>query len=104
MRRVLFIVLLLGLMGTRWDGRPIVCKTLESKSYSTGDAVLVVDVAEGVFPEDLLGKTMLYEQDGRDGPSEAVIYMAQRSGEHIKILVSVKRGSAPDAGGGAIII
>ena len=103
MRRVLFIALLFGLMGSRWDGRPIVCKTLESKSYSTGDAVLVVDVAEGIFPEDLLGKTMLYDQ-GNEAPSEAVIYLAERSGEHIKILIAVKRGSAPHEGGGAIII
>jgi len=104
MRRLMLLAVLLGLMGSRWDGRPIVAKTLESKVYSTGDAVLVVEVAEGVLPEDLLGKTMIYEQAGTQERSEARIFLAQQSGEHIRILVSIRKGSAPTLGGGAIII
>ncbi len=104
LRRVVLLTLLIGLMGSRWDGRPIVVKTLESKAYSTGDAVLVVEVAAGILPDDLLGKTMFYEQAGLEGHAEAVIYLAQRSGEHIKILISVRKGSAPHQGGGAIVI
>ena len=104
MRRMVLLTLLIGLMGSRWEGRPIVALTLEAKLYSTGDAVLVVDVAEGIFPEDLLGKTMIYDLPDVEGQSQAVIYLAQRAGENIKVFVTVQKGSAPLQGGGAIII
>ena len=104
MRRLLLLAVLFGLLGSRWDGRPIVARTLESKLYSTGDAVLVVEVAEGVFAEDLLGKTMFYEEPGTRERSEARIFLAQPSGDNIRILISIRKGSAPTEGGGAIII
>ena len=102
--RFTFLLLLIGLLGSRWDGQPIVAKTIETKLYHTGDATLVVEVARGVLPEDLLGKTMIYGSSKVEGFWEAVIYSAEWSGEHIKIMVSPKDGRAPRQGDGAVII
>ena len=102
--RIVLLLLLVGLLGSRWDGKPIVAKTIETKLYHTGDATLVVDVARGVLPEDLLGRTMLYGSADVEGYWEAVIYRAEWSGEHIRIMISPKDGPAPREGEGAVII
>ena len=100
---MLFAVLL-GLLGSKWDDRPIVARTLESTPYSESDAILVVEVVDGVLPEDLLGKRMLYQLPEMDGYAEARIFLAQKSGFNIRIHISIQVGSAPIVGGGAIII
>jgi hypothetical protein len=102
--RIALLALLIGLLGSRWDGQPIVAKTIETKLYYTGDATLVVEVARGVLPEDLLGKTMIYGPPEMKGYWQALIYSAEWSGKHIRIMVSPKGGRAPEQGEGAVII
>ena len=104
MRRLLLLTVLVGLLGSKWEGRPIVARTLESTPYSETDAILLVEVVDGVLPEDLLGKTMFYELPGVAGHAEARIFLAQPSGFNIRIHISIRTGSAPVVGGGAIII
>lgn len=104
MRRLLLLTVLVGLLGSKWEGRPIVARTLESTAYSDTDAMLLVEVVDGVLPEDLLGKTMFYQLPGMDGHAEARIFVARSSGVNIRIHVSIRAGSPPVVGGGVIII
>ncbi len=50
--RAVLLLLLVGLLGSRWDGQPIVAKTLQSTVHFTGDTSLVIEVVRGVIPED----------------------------------------------------
>jgi hypothetical protein len=104
MRRLILFAALFGLLGSQWDGRPIVARTLESTLYSANDAMLVVEVVEGVVPEDLLGKTMFYQQPGTKEHAEARIFQARQSGLNIRIHISIRVGPAPSVGAGAIIL
>ncbi len=101
--RAVLLLLLIGLLGSRWDGRPIVAKTLQSTAYFTGDTSLVVEVVRGVIPEDLLGKTMIYGSSETNTYWTARILSAEWSGQHIKLMVFPNDGQAPKVGEGAVI-
>jgi hypothetical protein len=101
--RVMLLLLLVGLLGSRWDGQPIVAKTLESTVHFTGDTSLVVEVVRGVHPEDLLGRTMIYGSPGAKNYWTARILGAEWSGQHIKLMVFPTDGRAPKVGEGAVI-
>ncbi len=58
--RAVLPLLLLGLLGSRWDGQPIVVETLESAVYFTGDTSLLREVVNRVIPADLLEGTMTH--------------------------------------------
>ena len=103
-RRLILLAALFGLLGSKWDGRPIVARTIERTLYSENDAILLVEVVDGVLPEDLLGKRMIYELPETEGYAEARIFLAQKSGFNIRIHISIHVGSAPVVGSGAIII
>ncbi len=101
--RAVLLLLLVGLLGSRWDGQPIVAKTLQSTPYFTGDTSLVVEVVRGVIPEDLLGRTMIYGSPATKSYWTARILRAEWSGQHIKLMVILTDGRAPKVGEGAII-
>ncbi len=101
--RAALLLLLIGLLGSRWDGRPIVAKTLQSTAYFTGDTSLVVEVVRGVIPEDLLGRTMIYGSSETNTYWTARILSAEWSGQHIKLMVFPNDGQAPKVGEGAVI-
>ncbi len=101
--RAVLLLLLVGLLGSRWDGRPIVAKTLQSTAYFTGDTSLVVEVVRGVIPEDLLGKTMIYGSAETKDYGSARILRAEWSGRHIKLMVFPNDGQAPKVGEVAVI-
>ena len=101
--RAVLLLLLIGLLGSRWDGQPIVAKTLQSTVHFTGDTSLVVEVVRGVIPEDLLGKTMIYGSAETKDYGSARILRAEWSGRHIKLMVFPNDGRAPKVGEGAII-
>jgi len=102
--RTILLLLTIGLMASRWDGQPVVAKTIESEIQISGNASLVIDVVKGVRPEDLLGRTLIFSLAGTKGQWRAVIYGAEWSGEHIRLIVLPKDGAVPQPGDGAVII
>ncbi len=101
--RAVLLLLLVGLLGSRWDGQPIVAKTLQSTVHFTGDTSLVVEVVRGVIPEDLLGRTMIYGSTETKSYWTARILHAEWSGQRIKLMVFPTDGRAPKVGEGGII-
>ncbi len=80
--RAVLLLLLLGLLGSRWDGQPIVVDTLESTVYLTGDTSLLIDAVRGVIPADLLGSTVIYGSSETKRYWTARILRAEWSGRH----------------------
>ncbi|MCZ6475195.1 MAG: hypothetical protein O6700_02620 [Gammaproteobacteria bacterium] len=101
--RAVLLILLIGLAGSRWDGQPIVAKTLASTVHFTGDTSLIVEVVRGVIPADLLGRTMIYGSPETKRYWTARILRAEWSGQHIKLMLSPTDGPAPEVGEGTII-
>ena len=102
--RAILLLLMIGLMGSRWDGQAIVAKTIESELQLSGNASLVVEVVRGIEPANLLGRKMIYGRGGESGYYEAVVYSAEWSGRYIRIIVFLRGGPVPKKGEGAIIL